>query len=275
MTKNTDNDYFDALCKEAQFTGEMLCSGYTEIRKANYAKRGVYFQAFTSLSTGFERIGKLCYLLIYVIEHDGSFPTDNDLKNVLRHDIIKLYKLILEFKNKHNIEYDFLQDLDKPIYQSILNVLSRFAKGDRYANIDLLINNRSYDDPISVWYKDVDLVIFREKISDKKKEKIKMDASLVHYLTSNFVMIRHTSEDGKEINTAFEGSLRTGINDAVAPYRQLYVFHIIRFFVESLNMVESVFNNQQFFEIPYFREIFRVFYNDDSYMKGRKTINLL
>ena len=275
MTKNTDNDYFDALCKEAQFTVEMLCSGYTEIRKANYAKRGVYFQAFTSLSTGFERIGKLCYLLIYAIEHGGSFPTDNDLKNVFRHDIIKLYELILEFKNKHDIKYDFLQDLDKPIYQSILNVLSRFAKGDRYANIDLLINNRSYDDPISVWYKDVDLVIFQEKISDKKKEKIKRDASLVHYLTSNFVMIRHTGEDGKEINTAFEGSLRTGINDAVAPYRQLYVFHIIRFFVESLNMVESVFNHQNFFEIPYFMEIFRVFYNDDSYMKGRKTISLL
>ena len=275
MTKNTDNDYFDALCKEAQFTGEMLCSGYTEIRKANYAKRGVYFQAFTSLSTGFERIGKLCYLLIYAIEHGGKFPTDNDLKNVFRHDIIKLYKLILEFKNKHDIKYDFLQDLDKPIYQSILNVLSRFGNGDRYANIDLLINNRSYDDPISVWYKDVDLVIFQEKISDKKKEKIKMDASLVHYLTSNFVMIRHTGEDGKEINTAFEGSLRTGINDAVAPYRQLYVFHIIRFFVESLNMVESVFNNQNFFEIPYFMEIFRVFYNDDAYMKGRKTISLL
>ena len=275
MTKNTDNDYFDALCKEAQFTVEMLCSGYTEIRKANYAKRGVYFQAFTSLSTGFERIGKLCYLLIYAIEHGGSFPTDKDLKKVLRHDIIKLYELILEFKNKHDIKYDFLQDLDKPIYQSILNVLSRSGKGDRYANIDLLINNRSYDDPISVWYKDVDLVIFQEKISDKKKEKIKRNASLVHYLTSNFVMIRHTGEDGKEINTAFEGSLRTGINDAVAPYRQLYVFHIIRFFVEPLNMVESVFNNQNFFEIPYFMEIFRVFYNDDSYMKGRKTISLL
>lgn len=270
-----DNAYFDALCKEAQFTGEMLCSGYTEIRKANYAKRGVYFQAFTSLSTGFERIGKICYLLIYVIEHDGSFPTDNDLKNVFRHDIIKLYKLILEFKNKHNIEYDFLQDLDKPIYQSILNVLSRFAKGDRYANIDLLINNRSYDDPISVWYKDVDLVIFQEKISENKKEKIIRDASLVHYLTSNFVMIRHTGEDGKEINTAFEGSFRTGVNDAVAPYRQLYVFHIIRFFVESLLAIESIFRNKQFFEIPYFKDFFRVFNIDDSYMKGRKTISLL
>ena len=171
MGKNSNNEYVDALCKEAQFTGEMLCSGYTEIRKANYAKRGVYFQAFTSLSTGFERIGKLCYLLIYVIEHDGSFPKSNDLKNVFRHDIIKLYELILEFKKRHNIKYKFLQDLDKPIYQSIINVLSRFGKGDRYANIDLLVEKINYEDPISVWYKDVDLVIFQEKISDKKKEK--------------------------------------------------------------------------------------------------------
>ena len=270
-----DNDYFDALCKEAQFTGEMLCSGYTEIRKANYAKRGVYFQAFTSLSTGFERIGKICYLLIYVIEHDGSFPTDNDLKNVFRHDIIKLYKLILEFKNKHNIEYDFLQDLDKPIYQSILNVLSSFAKGDRYANIDLLINNRSYDDPISVWYKDVDLVIFQEKISEKKKDKIKTNAALIHALTSEFVMIAHTGEDGAEINEAYEGSFRTGLNEAVAPYRQLYLFHIIRFFVESLHKIECIVRREQLFKVPYFMDIFRVFFNEDSYFKNRKTIHLI
>ena len=275
MTKNTDNDYFDALCKEAQFTGEMLCSGYTEIRKANYAKRGVYFQSFTSLSTGFERIGKLCYLLIYAIEHGGSFPTDNDLKNVFRHDIIKLYELILEFKNKHDIKYDFLQDLDKPIYQSILNVLSRFGKGDRYANIDLLINNRSYDDPISVWYRDVDLVIFQEKISDKKKDKIKTNTSLIHALTSEFVMIAHSGEDVAEINEAYEGSFRTGLNDAVASYRQLYVFHIIRFFAESLQEIESIARRKHFFEIPYFNEIFRVFYNDDSYFKNRKTIQLV
>ena len=40
-------------------------------------------------------------------------------------------------------------------------------------------------------------------------------------------MIAHTGEDGAEINEAYEGSFRTGLNDAVASYRQLYVFHII------------------------------------------------
>ena len=39
---------YDALTKEAQFTCEILCAGITQIRKANYAGRGIYFQAFTA-----------------------------------------------------------------------------------------------------------------------------------------------------------------------------------------------------------------------------------
>ena len=267
--------YTDALCKEALFTGEMLCAGYTQIRKANYASRGIYFQAFTSLSTGFERIEKLCYLLIYSIEHDGIFPTDKKMKNEIGHDIVKLYKRILDFKNKNNIEYDFLQDLDKPIYQSILKIISRFGKGDRYANLDLLVENINYEDPISVWYRDVDLRIYKEKIPEKKRKNIEMNATLMSALTSDFVMIAHTGEDGTEINEVFEGSFRTGLNEAVAPYRQLYLFHIIRFFVESLHKIECIVRREQLFKVPYFMDIFRVFYNEDSYFKNRKTIHLI
>jgi len=53
---------FLALNREAHFTRDMLAAGATEIRKANYASKGTYFTAFTTLSTGFERIGKLCLI---------------------------------------------------------------------------------------------------------------------------------------------------------------------------------------------------------------------
>jgi hypothetical protein len=53
---------FIALVNEAEFTKEMLGAGATQIRQANYATRGIYFQAFTSLATGLERIGKLCLM---------------------------------------------------------------------------------------------------------------------------------------------------------------------------------------------------------------------
>ena len=42
------NETFTALVKEAQFTKEMLGAGVTQIRKANYAQKGMYFQSFTT-----------------------------------------------------------------------------------------------------------------------------------------------------------------------------------------------------------------------------------
>lgn len=54
---------FIALQNEALFTKELLGIGVTQLYKANYAKKGIYYQAFTCLSTGLERIGKLCLIL--------------------------------------------------------------------------------------------------------------------------------------------------------------------------------------------------------------------
>ena len=47
------NETFRALLEEATFTKEILASGVTQIRKANYTRKGVYFQCFTNLSTVF------------------------------------------------------------------------------------------------------------------------------------------------------------------------------------------------------------------------------
>ena len=74
------NSTFVALLKEAQFTKELLGAGATEIRRASYATKGVYFKSFTSLSTGLERIGKLCLMLDHYIETGGRFPDFNYLK---------------------------------------------------------------------------------------------------------------------------------------------------------------------------------------------------
>jgi hypothetical protein len=83
---------FEALIKEAQFTKEMLASGATEIRRANYASRGVYFQAFTSLSTGIERIGKLCLMLDHALENSGRFPDLAYMQREICHKISLIYE---------------------------------------------------------------------------------------------------------------------------------------------------------------------------------------
>ena len=72
------NRTFNALCNEASFTKDILGAGATQIRKANYAQKGMYFQAFTSLSTGLERIAGERYLphVCYTVDPDDSGPGD-------------------------------------------------------------------------------------------------------------------------------------------------------------------------------------------------------
>src|SRR3989338_3106247 len=82
---------FRALVSEAQFTYEILGSGATQIRGANYTTKGMYIQAFTSLSTGLERIGKLCLMLDSYIETKGQFPDFNSLKK-LSHNLLLIYQ---------------------------------------------------------------------------------------------------------------------------------------------------------------------------------------
>src|SRR5437016_14025778 len=121
---------FEALSKEAQFTKEMLGWGATQIRKANYASKGVYFQAFTSLSTGLERIGKICLMVDYYIDHEGTFPDYKYMKTEICHDILRIYAESVSMIARRSISMSFLQDLSNPVHQAILSVLSEFARGD-------------------------------------------------------------------------------------------------------------------------------------------------
>lgn len=266
---------FEALIKEAQFTCEVLCAGVTEIRKANYARRGIYFQSFTSLSTGLERIGKLCLILEYSIKNGGDYPDNTYLKNNIRHDIEIIYQELIKIKKNYSFEFRYLQDLESEIYKDILNLLSRFAKGDRYSNIDLLANNRNYIDPIKIWYEKVDLYFFDCLISKKKKIQIQENAKIANDLIGAFSLIRHMGEDEKDILNVKDASYRTGIVQAVGPYRQLHVFQIIRFFVEMLTCLQKKIITDYNFVIPDFSEIFRIFYNEDTYVKSRRKWEMI
>src|SRR5690349_10832480 len=102
---------FHALNKEAQFTKEMLGAGASQIRKANYASKGVYFQAFTSLSTGLERIGKLCLMLDHYLDNNGKLPDFDYMKNKIGHKIIFIYEKSTALVAKRSVLMEFMQDL--------------------------------------------------------------------------------------------------------------------------------------------------------------------
>jgi hypothetical protein len=265
------NPIFMALLKEAQFTKELLGSGATQIRLANYASKGVYFQAFTNLSTGFERIGKLCLMIDHYIETGGSFPDFNYFKNVIGHKLVLLYDRSQRVIARRSISLHFLSDLGDPIHTAVVKILHDFAEGDRYSNVNLLVGSHRTSDPIASWFDKVDLPLFDKRVSQRKKQAIAHKAAVISRLMSSHAHVLYTSETGAEITDLEEASNKTGMYEAVAPYRQLYILQIIRYWTELLSELEHFARGLGKEDIPFFGEIFGAFYNEDSYLRTRKT----
>lgn len=266
------NESFYALLEEATFTKEMLAAGVTQLGKANYARKGVYFQAFTSLATGLERIGKLCLILDYYINNNGRFPELAFLKKNIGHDLGLLYQKAKDIIPTQDVKFRFLDNLDADLHQKILIILSEFAKGDRYSNIDFIVTHSRKSDPIFQWHERVDNFIFENRVSKGKKEKIKRNSELVELLAGQHMTVSFTDELRNNLTSVTNASFHTGKTEAVAKYRQLYVLQIIRYWVELLN--ELGFKAMSIRkEVPFFSEIFAIFYNDDSYFLNRKTFD--
>jgi hypothetical protein len=258
--------------KEAQFTYELLGAGATQIRRADYATKGIYFQAFTSLSTGLERIGKLALMLDHYITTKGAFPDLKYLKVNIGHKISLIYAKSIDVVRNRKIPLHFLSNLDDPLHQAILKILSDFAEGDRYSNIDLLVGNPRARDPVAAWFRNVDLQIFEARVSERRKRQISENAHIIDSIVGDMSYVQHTSETGSGITNIEEASYRTGLQNAVSPHRQLLVLQIIRFWAELVDHLQhgamQVDENE---DIPYLNEIFAPFVNADTYMKTRKT----
>ena len=266
MQDSSYSPTFKALLGEANFTKQMLGAGATQIRHAGYADMGIYPQAFTSLSTGLERIGKLCLMLDYYLENQ-AFPDQSYMKNKIGHNISLIHEKTAEVVNRRKLQMEFLRALTAPVHLSIITALSQFALGDRYSNINLLVG-RDSSDPIAGWFERVDKPLFETCVSASKKEKILHNAGVAEMCLSSTSVALHISETGEMITTMGEASLLTGIQKAVAPYRQFYVLQIIRYWVEVLGALERSIESR---DIPAFGEVFAIFYNEDDMFRSRKT----
>lgn len=269
MANVTFSPVFLALLKEVQFTREILGAGATQIRRANYASKGTYFLALVSLSTGLERLGKLCLMLDHLLQH-GSFPDLGQLKRDIGHRLLLIHERTEALVQRRGLQLQFRQRLDDPIHTAILRCLHNFAEGDRYSNINLLVGTPSSTDPLSDWQRTVDIPLFQHKVSSAKQVQVRRNAQDVARLMGPASMVLHTSEMGEIIDDLEDASYRTGVVEAVAPYRQLYVLQVIRYWVEVLGELQYPAMRVSD-DIPHFSEVLAIFYNADSYMKTRKT----
>lgn len=273
LTNVQGNLTFNALVREATFTKELLCAGATQIRLANYSSPGVYAQAFSALSIGLERIGKLCVMLDHYIENNGQFPDAKYMKQEIGHKLEILKARATDISVKRTIGFKFLDELNHPIHLAILNVLHSYAEGDRYSNIDVLVGGIKQNDPISAWFRSVDTYIFENLVAERKKSLIRKNATVIDAMMSERGVVRHTAETGETIDRYFDASFRAGMFEAVAPFRQLYVLQIARYWVELLWELGTEAQGLAPEEIPFFGEIFGGFYNSDKFFKSRKNWN--
>jgi hypothetical protein len=265
------NKTFHVIEDEAKFTKDMLASGITQLGKANYGQKGIYFQAFTSLTTGLERIGKLCLILDYYILNNGKFPEKEYVKDEIGHDLEILFKKSNSIISNHKISFRFSKDVNEVIHLKILSILSKFAKGDRYSNINFLVKSNFQSDPIKDWSENVDKIIFEKRVSKAKKERIRENAKLADLMIGSFTMGRHTDESRNAISDVESVSYLTDMTDSIIKYRQLYVLQTIRYWVEILRKLEHKAMSLGNEDIPFMSDIFAIFYNPDIYFKRRKT----
>ena len=263
---------FRALLEEAQFTKEILAIGVTQLYKANYASKGIYYQSFVCLSTGVERLEKLCLILDYYIQNHGAQPSESYIRDY-GHKIQNLYSACCEVVRKQKLGFRFQYKMDENIRQSMIALLGDFSEtSGRYSNINILLGKEDKsNDCVEQWFRNVDMPLYDKHIPIKRKAGIDRRAFVIGSLLNQCTDTMFLSEGNRTLTDAIEASERTGIWEAVAPYRQLYMLQIIRYLVEILMNLGHKARAVGPEDIPHFGEIFGLFYNDNSYFRSRRT----
>jgi hypothetical protein len=87
--------------------------------------------------------------------------------------------------------------------------------------------------------------------------------------------VQYISETGNTIQQVYDASYLTGMQEAIAPYRQLYVFQIIRYWAELSQGLQYPAMKLGKEDIPFLSEIFANFCISDADMRMIKDWNTI
>lgn len=251
-----------------------MAAGLTTIRKAHYANTGIYTNAFFQLTIGLERILKLILVVDFMLDNGGGFPDDKYVR-AKGHSLLELIKSARDVANRRSLKVGYAYP-DDPITDAIVDVLTEFATATRYYNLDYLTGGKSKDmsDPLKAWYERVGALIFEKHHSAKKRDMEQARAKAIAGVVGDVMSIRFTREDGRPIDTA-EAMFSEGPKvELLQKWGQFYCVRLVRYFAVFLSELgrEAWGKNE---DVPYFSYFFRVFSNDDAYIKSVKTWKII
>ncbi|MEQ1962751.1 hypothetical protein ABLB69_06160 [Xenorhabdus khoisanae] len=249
---------------EVDFSRQLLGIGLTCLRKANFASRGLYFQALSSISLGLERLMKLC-LMLDDYNQNGKYTSRKELKDY-GHELKKLFDLVTARFSKQ-------PDLHE-IHYKVLDLLTNFAKSSRYSNIDFITNNHD-NDPMKAWHNEIDKCIYEDLLTDKQRRII--DKKCERYrgygnALPSFVM-GYYDENRTPITSPGELNYLLKRSEMLAGYRALLVIQIIECIYNILDSMTSQAKDHYFHHLELSRFFATIIYGTDRDKINRKDFN--
>lgn len=261
-----------AVLREAQLAAGLIGSGVTALGKATHSTVGRYHEAFFGLSIGIERLCKLLYIADYAIEHEGTFPSFDRLKNQ-GHDLDGLLNTCEEIGGRVDATRPFCERPSTAIHQGIVHVLSDFATSTRYYNLDYLTKpSTQHVDPVAAWWSEVGEPICELHYSGKNRQRDEMQAAIMGADLGKISTVVHTTETGEPINTVSELMKRNGSNIVVQKYGRLYTLQIVRWLaLIAFQLSHTGGYERRIAGLFCFHEPLTMFHNEDRYLRERKT----
>ena len=246
------------IMKEAALASSSLGNGLYYLRRSDMHQKGLYYQAFFSLSIGIERLLKLVYMRKYQSENRGKYPSKR-LFRELGHDIYSMYK---------SIDEEFL--LQNPISHEILKILSDFATTDRYHNLNVIGNPSDMSiDPLVKWK------TIREEIRKKHckpVERTAMEEELISLIDKvSFTLIFDI--DGSRIDSQRQVIDATKNDNQIQGFSVYYTFLLILNLVEILQELER--HNHWLPNINEFFQMFHKYYSISNIRRRRDWIDFV
>lgn len=263
------------LNREAGIAAELIASGVTLLGRANYAHDGLYGQAFFNLSIGFERAGKLIYIADHAIEHAGVFPTNDELKRDIGHDLDKLFKYADDVAARRRAGKEYAERPNAPINEGIVKTLTEFAKRTRYYNLDVVTQgSMAYGtrDPMRTWDEQIIRPVIQKHCAPKQRALIEANARAMEAAYGDHSMVVHTDEAGNSMNTVFAAVHRMGETDIARKWVPLYVLQLARWMALLIADLSHEGGYQRRIEALFgLDEHFALFRHNDRFLKSRKT----
>jgi hypothetical protein len=259
-----------ALIREAAISGNALSIGLSAMRKANFAKLGLYGESFFNVSIGLERLLKIICLMDFLIS-SNKFPTDKELK-AFGQNIEDLFRRVDDIRLRYKVKNSSLVPPGS-IEHDLFKFIASFSVSTMYFNLDFFNGGAKAGrspDPVSEWFDAVAKRIFLAHLSDKQKKKLRSDPKVLDSLVEGFSMVN--ADNVSPATPADVTAVQASLNPHLQKYATYYCARICRYLYEILlSITREAQDNVAGVEVPNLGGVFFPFETDDAALLARKT----